>query len=105
MIHLCIATPDLTEQIHTREKMIHLCIATPDLTEQIHTREKMIHLCIATPDMTEEHPSTTPERSAYLCVSFHCSHGAIAGQCQRLVDRPGGHSTWGGKQTDGARSH
>ena len=57
------------------------------------------------PDLTEKHPGTTPEKSAYLCVAFHCSHGAIAGQCQRLVDRPGGHSTWGGKQTDGARSH
>ena len=67
MIHLCIATPDLTEQIHTREKMIHLCIATPALTEQIHTREKMIHLCIATPDMTEEHPGTTL-RSQRTCV-------------------------------------
>ena len=60
---------------------------------------------LPSPGMTEEHPSATPEKSAYLCVAFHRSHGAIAGQCQRLVDRPGGHSTWGGKQTDGARSH
>ena len=51
------------------EKMIHLCIATLHLTEQLDTTEKMIHLCIATPDMTEEHTSTTPEKSAYLFVA------------------------------------
>ena len=68
--YLSIATPDLTEQIHTTEKTTYLFIAIPDMSEQLHTVEKTIYLCIATPNMTEKHPSTTPEKWAYLCVPF-----------------------------------
>ena len=61
----------ITEHLQTTtEKKTYLCTPTPDLTEQLHTTEKIIHLYIATPNLAEKHPGTTPEKSTYLCVSF-----------------------------------